>query len=410
MHGDVPHTSNIVPLEVYLLRRIKHQGIVAYYDCFEDIRFFILVMELHGTSWERKLELPSFSILTDSLVTSVKSRDAHIFVDDESDDEEGDDDNDSDSDDNEEDESGASGSEDVDENIDLMDVSGTLSASDLAGQLRALTSASHSASLLNTGSGANGAAPGGTQRDTKMAQSRSCKSAPSNVSSEFGPSNTLTASQAAAAAAAQAAMAADEDNGTKKVPLTPPPTPPVHNMESSGDPAMTPSSSSVASKTGANGLGRPAGPGRFFPSLHGTNGATFPPSSASSQPPIQPSQQSSAAPPSVSTQHQQLVAGQQHAAYDPDSSRSSLPPPPQPPRPAPSSLPPAPVTGVRKRASCDLFEAIEKLQYFTEAQARHIFRQIAEAVFYLHARCGIVHRDIKDENVSLGRRASLKPD
>ena len=46
-----------------------------------------------------------------------------------------------------------------------------------------------------------------------------------------------------------------------------------------------------------------------------------------------------------------------------------------------------------------MFECIETHKHFEEGLARIVFRQIVEAVYYMHEECGIVHRDIKDENV-----------
>ncbi|CAD6897508.1 unnamed protein product [Tilletia controversa] len=59
----------------------------------------------------------------------------------------------------------------------------------------------------------------------------------------------------------------------------------------------------------------------------------------------------------------------------------------EPPRPAP----------MERRSSCDLFECIEQHSRLSEEQARWVFAQVVEAVFYLD-RLGITHRDIKDEN------------
>ena len=46
----------------------------------------------------------------------------------------------------------------------------------------------------------------------------------------------------------------------------------------------------------------------------------------------------------------------------------------------------------------ELFERIKRQTSFSEQQARAIFRQIAEAVAFLHAR-HIAHRDLKAENL-----------
>ncbi|WWC69477.1 uncharacterized protein I206_103418 [Kwoniella pini CBS 10737] len=59
-----------------------------------------------------------------------------------------------------------------------------------------------------------------------------------------------------------------------------------------------------------------------------------------------------------------------------------------------------------RRASYDLFECVEH-QRFTEDQARIIFRQIVDAVGYLHRR-GIYHRDLKDENIVIDRNLCVK--
>lgn len=430
-YNGTPHTSNIVPLEVYLLRRIRHPGIVSYYDCFEDVRFFILVMELHGTSWERKVDLPSFSALTtDSLVTSVKSRDAHVFVDEESDDEDEDDDDDDDADsDSDIVVDDLSQDEDDEPDMDRMDVSTSSMGGAAAGprgpsqHQQQQQSAGLAKSIASSSSNASSSVAGSSSSRPSMTattEARNKSGSGGSSASDFGPANVIHGG------APPAPPHGPSDGSTKPGPLTPPPTPPVHQMEGSGDPAMIPSGAS--SSIGTSVTSRPIGPGRFFPSLNnqpnGPINSSLPPSSSATASMSassaaagaartgssgkQPQQQQPQQQPHPQQLQQHTMPGyqQQQSNQQPQSPTASGPsanrppqPPPQPPRPAPSSLPPAPVTGVKKRASCDLFEAIEKLQYFTEPQARHIFRQIAEAVYYLQVRCGIVHRDIKDENV-----------
>jgi PAS domain-containing serine/threonine kinase len=60
---------------------------------------------------------------------------------------------------------------------------------------------------------------------------------------------------------------------------------------------------------------------------------------------------------------------------------------------APSSFP--------RRLSHDLFECIEH-KPLSEDQARYIFSQVVEAVYYLDTH-GITHRDIKDENIVIDK-------
>ena len=58
-----------------------------------------------------------------------------------------------------------------------------------------------------------------------------------------------------------------------------------------------------------------------------------------------------------------------------------------------------------RRSSCDLFECIEQYSKLSEDQARYVFAQIVDVVYYLHLS-GICHRDIKDENIVIDK--SLK--
>lgn len=61
-----------------------------------------------------------------------------------------------------------------------------------------------------------------------------------------------------------------------------------------------------------------------------------------------------------------------------------------------------------RRPSHDLFECIEQSEHkkLTEDQARYVFAQVVNAVHYLH-RCGIIHRDIKDENLVIDKSLTV---
>ncbi|KAJ3413308.1 hypothetical protein HDV05_008225 [Chytridiales sp. JEL 0842] len=62
---------------------------------------------------------------------------------------------------------------------------------------------------------------------------------------------------------------------------------------------------------------------------------------------------------------------------------------------------------VRQRVSCDLFECIDVHRRLPDATCRKIFAQVALTMEYLHNR-GIVHRDIKDENVVIDSSYTIK--
>nr|CAB3264886.1 serine/threonine-protein kinase par-1-like [Phallusia mammillata] len=56
----------------------------------------------------------------------------------------------------------------------------------------------------------------------------------------------------------------------------------------------------------------------------------------------------------------------------------------------------------RPASSVDLFDYIREVGRMNEKEACMIFRQILTAVYHIHTR-GVVHRDIKDENIVLNR-------
>ncbi|KAI9698290.1 MAG: hypothetical protein M1820_007560 [Bogoriella megaspora] len=56
----------------------------------------------------------------------------------------------------------------------------------------------------------------------------------------------------------------------------------------------------------------------------------------------------------------------------------------------------------------DLFDYIELRVNMDEIECRKIFVQVANAIHHLHTKAGVVHRDIKDENVILDGEGNIK--
>jgi serine/threonine protein kinase len=58
-------------------------------------------------------------------------------------------------------------------------------------------------------------------------------------------------------------------------------------------------------------------------------------------------------------------------------------------------------------AGGDLLNYVRKRRKLKEPLAKYVFRQVVEGLFYCHAK-GIVHRDIKLDNLLLDEQGSVK--
>ncbi|KWU43935.1 Pkinase-domain-containing protein [Rhodotorula sp. JG-1b] len=66
----------LVPMEAFVLRSVRHEGVVAFIDLFEDEKYFYLVMEHHGTPWEqpdRESSAAAFGYPTSSPTSAAMS-------------------------------------------------------------------------------------------------------------------------------------------------------------------------------------------------------------------------------------------------------------------------------------------------------------------------------------------------
>ena len=50
-NGQLEGAERLIPFEAYVLRMVRHRGVVAFLDLIEDERVFYLVMEHHGNPW-----------------------------------------------------------------------------------------------------------------------------------------------------------------------------------------------------------------------------------------------------------------------------------------------------------------------------------------------------------------------
>lgn len=59
-----------IPMEIYILKNVKHSSIIGYVDSYQDDHFCYLVMELHGTQWslneEEEVESPRSPALSET--------------------------------------------------------------------------------------------------------------------------------------------------------------------------------------------------------------------------------------------------------------------------------------------------------------------------------------------------------
>ncbi|KAI7863775.1 kinase-like domain-containing protein [Spinellus fusiger] len=58
-----------IPMEIYVLKNVRHPNMIEYIDCFQDKFFFYLVMELHGSEWTNEPTAPTSNLPSNIMIT-----------------------------------------------------------------------------------------------------------------------------------------------------------------------------------------------------------------------------------------------------------------------------------------------------------------------------------------------------
>ncbi|KAG0735745.1 hypothetical protein G6F57_008378 [Rhizopus arrhizus] len=68
------HEMGPIPMEIYVLKHVRHPNIIQYCDAYQDDVYFYLVMEIHGTQWKSQeyplLHSPALSQNSQSTLSS----------------------------------------------------------------------------------------------------------------------------------------------------------------------------------------------------------------------------------------------------------------------------------------------------------------------------------------------------
>ncbi|KAG0209055.1 hypothetical protein BGX28_000155 [Mortierella sp. GBA30] len=63
----------VIPMEIYVLRNVQHPNIIGFLNVYQDLKFFYLVMELHGTPWSASNPLLSKNNNANNNTTMVEA-------------------------------------------------------------------------------------------------------------------------------------------------------------------------------------------------------------------------------------------------------------------------------------------------------------------------------------------------